>query len=455
MTSNKRFRRGLLVGLTALAMVAAACGDDDDEGDGGAATTQAGGSDTTAASGGGDLSGETVTILGPEVGAEADGVTEAFVPFSEATGAKVEYTGTRDAETQVRTAAEAGGDALPDIFFAPQPGLVRDLAPNIVPLSDSLLATVTSDFDPYFAELVTVDGKALGVPAKGDVKSLVWYSPAMFEEKGYTVPETWDDMIALADKMKADGITPWCVGIESGEATGWTFTDWMEDIMLRMHGPEVYDQWVAHEIPFNDPKVLEVAEAVGEQWFAEGNVLGGREAIASTGFAAAGRPLLEGQCGLHRQANFYAAQFKDAKPDVTFGEDGDVNVFYLPTMSDEFGKVLLSGGVYAVAFNDEPATVAALEYIASADYANARIKADKGGFLSPNKTHDTSLYSTELDRTLAEILVTADPLRFDASDLMPGEVGAGSFWKEGTNYVSGTIDAQEFVDNVEASWPAG
>jgi alpha-glucoside transport system substrate-binding protein len=285
------------------------------------------------------------------------------------------------------------------------------------------------------------------------VKSLVWYSPTVFAENGYEVPETWDDMIALQDQMKADGITPWCVGIESGEATGWTFTDWMEDIMLRMYGPEVYDQWVSNELKFDDPKVQDVAEAVGDIWFTDGNVLGGREAIASTGFATAGLPILDGECGMHRQANFYAAQFKDADPEVTFGADGDVNVFYLPTMSDEFGKVTLAGGVYAVAMNDKPETLAALAYLASPDFANNRIKANKGGYLSPNKAHDTSLYADELDRTLADILVTADPVRFDASDLMPGAVGAGAFWKDGTNYVNGTEDVDTFLKNVQAAWP--
>jgi alpha-glucoside transport system substrate-binding protein len=259
-------------------------------------------------------------------------------------------------------------------------------------------------------------------------------------------------MLKLQDKMKADGIAPWCIGIESGDATGWTLTDWMEDIMLRMHGPDVYDDWVSHKIPFNDPKVAQVAAEVEKIWFTDGNVLNGRQSIASTGFQQAGLPIVDGKCGMHRQANFYAAQFKD-KGNVTFGEDGDVNVFYLPTMSDKFGKVLLSGGTYAVAFNDNEATMKAMEFLAGPGYADARNKADKGGFLSPNKEHDTSLYSADLDRTLAKLLVESETVRFDGSDNMPASVGTGSFWKEGTNWVLGTSTQKQFLDNVEASWP--
>jgi alpha-glucoside transport system substrate-binding protein len=292
------------------------------------------------------------------------------------------------------------------------------------------------------------------VPLKADVKSLVWYSPTVFEENGYEIPETWDELMALQEQVKEDGGTPWCIGIESGAATGWVFTDWMEDLMLRVHGPEVYDQWVSHELPFDSPEVREVAEMIGDIWFDDDNVVGGRASIVSTGFGAAPTQLVAGDCVMHRQGNFAAANIQAEAPDATFGPDGDFDAFYLPVVSDEFGKVMLSGGNYAVAFNDKPETVSFMEHLISPDFADARIEADKGGFISPNKAHDTSLYSSDLDRQFAELLTSADVVRFDASDLMPGEVGAGSFWKEGTNYVAGTNSLDDFVENVDASWPS-
>jgi alpha-glucoside transport system substrate-binding protein len=464
MTSATRSRtwRRLLVSVAAVALVAAACGDDDDDDDAesGADTTVAESTEGTGGTGdttGGeavDLSGETVNVQGTEVGTEGESAQAGFVPLEEATGVDVVFSGSRDFETNVRVAAEAGN--LPDIGIFPQPAGAQSLADSITPLPDDIIATLQTDFDPLWAELVTTaDGAVLGVPVKADVKSLVWYSPPVFEEHGYEIPTTWDDLMALQDQAREDGVAPWCIGIESGEATGWPFTDWMEDIMLRLHGPDVYDQWTSHEIPFNDPRVLEVAELVGDIWFTDGNVLGGRESIPSTGFGAAGLPVLEGDCLMHRQGNFFSANFLDFDPDLTFGAEGDVNVFYLPTMSDEFGDVVLVAGGYAVAFNDRPATLETLRYMATPEYPNARIATGIGGYLSPNRLHDTALYAAELDRTLAEILVTADPVRFDASDLMPSEVGAGSFWSAGTDYVSGTIDAQEFVDRVEESWPTG
>jgi alpha-glucoside transport system substrate-binding protein len=423
----------------------------------GGSSTKAASSGSTAASSGstvaaGSLKGKTIKILGPETGAEADGVTEAFKPFEDATGAKIEYTGSRDAETQARTAAEAGGSAVPDIFFAPQPGLVKDLAPKLKALPDSVVTAMKADYDPYWTTLGTVAGKVYGIPVKSDLKSLVWYSPSLFKSKGYAIPTTWDEMVALADKMKADGIAPFCVGIESGDATGWPFTDWMEDVMLRLKGPDVYDQWVNHKIPFNDPQVQDVAKFVLDLWSKPGYVENGTTSIVSTGFANAGLDVLNGKCGMHRQANFYGAQFKTAKADVKFGPEGDVNVFYLPTISDKFGKVTLIAGVLAVAFTDKPETQAALAYLESADYANNRAKAGKGGFLSPNQKSDPKLFPDVLDQQLASILVKASPVRFDGSDQMPTDANK-AFWKDGSAYVAGTEDLKTFTGNVEAAWP--
>ncbi|MYE96357.1 MAG: carbohydrate ABC transporter substrate-binding protein [Acidimicrobiaceae bacterium] len=399
------------------------------------------------------LAGSVVTVLGPETGSEAEGFLAGFEPLRERTGIVVRYSGTRDATTELNLAVEAGDP--PDIVIIPQPGRILQFGESgdAVAIPDSIMANIGGSYDQFWFDLATTGGNVYGVPNKGDVKSLVWYSPQGFADNGYEIPQTWAELESLMEQMKGNGQTPWCVGIESGAATGWAFTDWMEDMMLRLHGPAVYDQWVSHEIPFNDPRVVEVAEFVGNIWFAEGNVSGGRDLISQRSFREMAAAHLNGECMMHRQANFAGAHYLEAGAS-SLGPDGDVNVFYLPTISDEFGTVVLGAGTHAVAFTDKPETLAVLEYIGTAEYANARIASDKGGFLSPNRDHDTSLYSSSFDRALAEILVSANPFRFDASDLMPGEVGAGEFWRSGTDYVSGSKTAQEFADDTEDAWPS-
>ena len=399
------------------------------------------------------MAGRVVTILGPETGAEAEGFVAAFEPLRERTGIVVRYSGTRDATTELNLAVEAGEP--PDIVIIPQPGRIKQFGESgdAVALPQAMLDSIGGSYDPFWFDLASSSGNVYGVPNKGDVKSLVWYSPQAFADNGYEIPNTWAELEALMEQIKSNGQTPWCVGIESGAATGWAFTDWMEDMMLRVHGPAVYDQWVDHDIPFNDPRVVEVAEFVGDIWFTSGNVSGGRDLISQRSFREMAAAHLNGECLMHRQANFAGAHYLEAGAS-SLGPDGDVNVFYLPTISDEFGTVVLGAGTHAVAFTDKPETLVVLEYIGTAEYADTRIMADKGGFLSPNRDHDTALYSSSFDQGLAEILVSANPFRFDASDLMPGEVGAGEFWRSGTDYVSGSKTAEEFAEDVEDAWPS-
>lgn len=462
----KRFRNVAIL-LFVLALVMAACSSDDSDGDSGDTTTTAAAA-TETTSGGGSASGEDtgfVEIFGPETSNELLAFQDSMVPYEEAVteaGGSVQVIITGDRSFQELTDVRIEGGNPPDIGMYAQPGKIQDLASRgvIQPLPDDLVAELAPMYDPFWLELVTYEGNVYGVPNKADLKSLVWYSPAAFAAGGYAIPETWADLEALMDTMKADGQTPWCVGIGSGSATGWPYTDWMEDIMLRLHGPEVYDQWVNHEIPFDDPKVIEVGNFINDLWGGEGNVFGGRETIASTDFGDSGLPLLEGKCMMHRQANFYANFWVDdtrsgANPDATLGPDGDVNVFYLPTISDEFGTTVLGAGTHAVMFKNRPEVVETLRYIGSPAYAETRSQlAPPAGYLSPNTAQDLSVSFGDDAFTagLAEILLSADPFRFDASDLMPGDIGAGEFWSAATDITAGLTTVEEGFAKVEEVW---
>jgi len=436
---RNRWRAVFTLGLALSLLSASACADDDDD-----ASTDSG---DDSGGGGGDEG--TVTLFGPEVEFEQQSLQDAFDAFTEDTGIEVEVNGSRSFETEVGPQVDAGNP--PDIAMFPQPGKIKDFAGDIVPLPDDVLEVVGENIDEGWTSFSTIDGDVLAIPAKADLKSVVWYSPAAFEEGGYAIPETFDDFLALADTMLADGKTPFCVGIGSDDATGWPMTDWIEEFVLRLQGPDVYDQWVNHEIPFDDPAIVESAQAVYDLWATDGMVFGGLQNIGATPFAEAGLPLLEGDCLMHRQGNFYGSNFTDAG--ATLGADGDVNAFYLPG-SEENPNITLSGGIYAAAFADRPEVMEVMSYIASPEFGNSRAGNEIGGYLSPNKNVDTSLYTTELDQTFGEILAAAEPVRFDASDLMPGAVGSGTFWSAAVDIVGGTKTVDEAFADVEASWPS-
>lgn len=400
---------------------------------------------------GGD--GEAVKIFGPESSDEEAGAfQDALAVWSEESGVAVEYVGASDFSDQINV--QIAGGTAPDIAIFPQPGKVADFARSgdILPVPDD----VTIEWGEAWTAFGNVDGTQYGVPNKADLKSLVWYKPATFAEKGYEVPETFDDFVGLTEKMIANGDTPLCVGIESDAATGWTFTDWVEDMMLRVAGPEAYDQWVSHELPFSDPIVQDVFSQVNDLWQTEGMVFASGGSIATTSFRDNGQPLVDGDCMMHRQASFYAAFIPEGTP-YADGSDEAVDVFYFPSTGAD--KPVLGAGTLATAFTDSEDVWAVMEYLGSAAYAENRQTAQverKGGglsgFLSAADGQDPSVYSP-LEQSFLEILESSEVVRFDASDLMPSEVGAGTFWSEGTSFVNGDIDVAEATKRIDDSWP--
>jgi alpha-glucoside transport system substrate-binding protein len=428
-----------------LAMIAAGCADDDDDGGGGAEEAPAEEEPQEIEVGAG--SGSTVTMTGPEVEVEGQALVDAFDAFTEQTGIEIQYQGTRDFEAQIGVRVD-GGDP-PDIAMFPQPGRIGEFAEEgaLVPLAPEVTTEVQANMDAQLVELVTIGGQVYGVPAKADLKSVVWYSPDAFEEAGYAIPTTFDEFLALVDQMIANGDTPLCVGIESGEATGWPMTDWIEDFVLRMSGPDVFEQWVNHEIPFTDPQPVAAAQAVYDLWSTEGAVFGGTQNIAATPFAEAGLPLLEGDCMMHRQGNFYGANWPE---DTDQGVDGDVNAFYLPG-SAEFPNITLTGGIYAAAFNDRPEVQQVMQFIASEEFANARVENQVGGYLSPNRNQDVSLYPTEIERNFAAILAANTPLLFDADDRIGGE-GQRTWWNANVDIVTGDETVEDGFATVEETF---
>jgi len=390
MSDARSITRKVLIGLSVGAFLAtAAC-----SGSGAPATSGAGGGDTDCAAYEvyGDLSGKTISLYTSIAStAEAQPHIDSFKPFEECTGATVKYEGSREFEAQLPVRIKAGN--APDVAYLPQPGLlatlVRENPGKVIAASAQAVSNVDQYYDAQWKTYGTVDGTYYGVPVGANAKSFVWYSPGTFADKGYEVPTTWDELMALTDKIAADtasqqSVKPWCAGIESGGATGWPATDWVEDMMLRTVTPEEYDAWVAGDLKFTDPKVIAAIDLAGtilkNDKYVNGG-LGGVQTIATTSFTEAGLPILDGTCFLHRQASFYQANWGDG---VEVGEDGDVWAFYLPGKTTDV-KPVLGGGEFAAAFRDAPEVAAFQAYLTSPEWSNNKAKATpNGGWLSAN-----------------------------------------------------------------------
>jgi alpha-glucoside transport system substrate-binding protein len=423
-------------------MLLAACGDDDDDEGAGDATEEGGGGEDTG----------TVNVLNamePEEAEVVQGVVDELITSEADYDVEIEASGSFEEDFQIRS---EGGTL--DVALLPQPGAVADAVDQgAVSLEDMGfdIAELNEAYGEYLMSLVEVDGEHYGLPSNINLKSMVWYPKDDFDAAGYAVPETFEDLIALSDEIVANGGTPWCVGFESEDATGWPATDWMEDIMLRTAGTDVYDQWVTHEIPFNDPAVQTAAETFGEVMFGEGYVLGGADQTPAIPFGDAPGPMFQDPpgCWLHRQATFINAFFP---PEAEAGVDYDW--FAFPPIDQEG---TLFAGEFMVTFRDAPEVRDFLERFTSDEVQCAQGGEVGSSRISPNINVGADCYANDILAESSEILTTAlaeDTGRFDASDQMPPAVGSGSFWSEMMTYMQqGPDSVTQVLDEIESTWP--
>lgn len=384
-------------GATAITLLATACGG--------------GGNGGGAAGDDGDLSGQTVSVMATWGGEEQDSFLAMVAPWEEKTGATVEFTSTRDITAQI-TAGIASGQ-LPDLAGVPGPGQVREWFD-----AGALQSLDWLDVDAYkastpggFAELgMTEDGTLAGVFVRAAVKGLTFYNTAVWEGS----PTTLDELNELA---AATGVEhTWCVAMESGAASGWAGTDWIENVLLRQAGPDVYDAWAAGELEWTSPEVRAAFEFFGDEILA--NAYGGGDWVVNTNFGRVGGPIFADPpgCLLAQQGSFITDFFQNEEG----AQADEISFFAFPDLNDEFTGALTGGGDIIGMFNDTAAARSLMEWLLTAEAQ--QIWVERGGFLAANTDIPLEAYPDEVNRRAAEILGTVEIFRFDASDMMPAGV---------------------------------
>ena len=399
-----------------------------------------------------NLKGETLSITCPWTGIEETIFRKVIAAFVAATGADVKHSCSQNSELQISMAIKAGTPT--NISVLPQPGLGKEYASQgkLVALGDKAADYVKQNFaaGQSWVDLGTYADKTgakkfYGVFYNVNLKSLVWYVPESFKKKGYKVPQTMEELKELTRKIAASGEKPWCIGLGSDAATGWPGTDWVEDLMLRTQTPDVYDGWINNTVKFNDKRVVEALEEYS--WFSQNDafVAGGANAMTMVSFKESPKGLFKSPpaCYMHHQASFIPSFFPEGQQ-----EAGDF-FYFPPYASKKLGNPVLGGGTLMTITKDSKAARAWMDFIMSPQASE--IWMAEGSFLSPLKTADISKYKSASLRKQAEILLNATTFRFDASDLMPGAVGAGSFWS-GMIDLAGGKPAQRVADDIQKSW---
>jgi alpha-glucoside transport system substrate-binding protein len=451
----------LVTGLLLLALFlfgfASACGDDDEEGDGATETP----SDESPAAV--DLTGETVRALGIWGEEELADFEAMAQPWKDDTGAEVDFTGTRDVNSLLTTQV-AGGDP-PDVALPASLGIFNDLASQgeLTPLSEcpGLAEKVQEEYSEQVVELGTVDDELYGVFMKAGNKGTIWYNPAFFADNDYqplTADSTFDDLLALTEQIAADkeagehDVFPWSDAEEAGGGSGFPGSDWIQQIVLGDSGVDVYDQWVAHEIPYNDPQIKEAWEKFGQILLEPRYVLGGAQQALATTFSEGSIPVFSDppQAAMHYLGSFNSNFITDPELGFPPGLEPGTNFDFFPFP----GGGATGDANVMMLFNSDPATCAFAEWMAGAEAQE--IWVGRGGFTSLNTTVDLEAYPTDLDRRVAEQLTDpATVFRFDADDAMPSGVGGdnGAVFTGILNYLSGG-DLDEILQQIDSAFPA-
>lgn len=392
---------------------------------------------------------KTLTVFSAQSGHEAKALRTSVTGFEAATGIEVKFTFTRNLASLLNTRVRAGNP--PDIAILPNPGQMKTFADRGDLASISFMKNrIQKDYKSTWIDLGSVNGTLYGFYIGVSNKSMVWYDPQQFQKAGYEMPKSWDQLMELTKKIAANkDIKPWSIGLGSGAASGWPGTDWIEDIMLRTAGPELYDKWVSHEISWTHPAVKHAWELFGKIAKNPKYVYGGIPYELTTNF---GDAILEPfkkkpNAYMHKQASFAAGFITDQFPNAGAGEDYDF--FPFPQIKPKYGTPVLGGGNVVVYFEDSPAGRKLLRYLEAP--STQEIWAARVGFISPNKRVSLSVYPSKIIRQSAKAVQQAKIFRFDASDSMPSEVGSGTFWTGVLNYVQGAKKLETVLKNIEES----
>jgi alpha-glucoside transport system substrate-binding protein len=400
--------------------------------------------------------GSSVTIFGSILSPESDSLNKSWAEFDRCTGITIKYTGSNTFESDLPVKVN-GGNA-PDLAIVPQPGLLQQMvATGSVKKPPAQTVTNENNWSPVWKGYGSVNGTFYAAPMSANMKTMVWYSPKFFSQHNYTVPTTWADLMSLSDKMATDmaasGGKPWCGGINSGTASGWPATDWLEEVVLAKYGGQVYDDWVSHKIKFASPQIEDAMKVVADwlqnpKWVNGG--VGGVQSIATTTFQNAGLPILKNKCGMLQQASFYEPQLPEG---TKVGPDGDINAFYLPPVNPSTKTPVEGGGEFLTAFSDAGPVQAVQNYLSSPEWADSRISVAPG-WVSANQKVDQNLYTDPIDKLSAKYLTDPNTtFRFDASDLMPAAVGSGAEWKAMVDWFGSGKSIDAVAKSIDAAWP--
>ena len=371
----------------------------------------------------------SVNVMATWTGAEQASFFAVMKPFTDQTGITINYEASRDQDALLTTRVASGNP--PDLAAAPSPTLLTTFAKQGKVIALNNIVDMTALQAQNAQGWITLgeplnDGKLYQIYSWVSLKGLIWYDPKNFQAKGYNVPNSWDALLALQDTIKSSGTTPWCVGLESGAASGWPGSDWVKEIVLSQSGPTAYDNWWQGKQKWTSPEIKLAWQTWGKiLGSGDSNVYGGAKNMAATNFGDAGTPMFQNppKCYMHNQASFITSFFQSAN--AALQPVADFNFFPLPDISSQYaGAHVVAGDAWSM-FHNTPQAQKMIKYLTTAAAQTIWVK--RGGKISPNNKVSLDSYPDALSKSTAQILVATKIGKYDAGDLMPADM-KNAYW---------------------------
>lgn len=388
-----------------------------------------------------------VVVLGLWSGGELRHFRDVVNPWEKETGYRMAFVSTRDLNAVLTTRLEVGDP--PEVTILPNPGFMHELAGRgkLVALDTILdMKRIERDYARTWLALGKHRGKLYAIFYKAVSKRTVWYNPKNFAAKSYSVPKTWEEAVLLSERIVSEGGTPWVIGAESGAATGWPLTDWIETILLNRFGDEIYDKWVTHEIPWTAPAIRRSFETLGRIVHTPRYVYGGPAGVLATNFIYGTYVPYTKPPGAYMNylGGFAQTFIQKHYPNFRAGED--YSFFPFPTIDPRYEGSVTGGADLIVLTEDTPGARSFIRYLSTAQAQE--IWAKKGGFIASNRSVKLDAYPDMVARQMALQLANATIFRFDGSDLMPAKVN-DAFWKATLEYVNNPAGLDKILQSIE------
>ncbi|WP_328742249.1 ABC transporter substrate-binding protein [Streptomyces caniferus] len=420
--------------VSALTLALAACGSGGGTKDNGSGGSKGGSTAPTVRLP--QLKGQKLQVTAVWTGPERENFVKVLDEFEKRTGATVDFVPSGDDMAGFIGSKIAGGGP-PDVAMLQQVGVLNEFAGKgwLKPLGSAAKAQLAKNYTKGWQDLGAHKGTPYGVYFKASNKSLVWYNAQAFDNAGAKEPKSWQDFLTTAQTLSESGVEP----VSVGGSDGWTLTDWFENVYLSQAGPEKYDRLAQHKIKWTDPSVKQALTTLGQLFGRKDLLAGGNSGALQTDFPTSVTQTFSGdtpKAAMVSSADFAAANISQTKAKV----GTDAKVFPFPAVGAK--SPVVTGGDVAVALKDSKASQALLTFLASTDAA--KIWAQAGGFISPNKELDQAAYANGVMREIAKALIAAgDDFRFDMSDQAPasfgGKPGQGE-WKDLQDFLKSPRD---------------